>query len=162
MSARPLPAALPRALAHGRARGVSLLTAVFLLVVLASLSAAIVGVFSAQQSTSTLDVLGVRADQAARSGLEWGLYRQLRVQPGVPSIACFSATPVTFALPSDGSLASFSVTVSCSASADNQAGNTTNRWTITAVACNKPGAAGCPNAVADADYVQRRVQAELN
>ena len=146
----------------GRSRGVSLLTAVFLLVVLASLSAAIVGVFSVQQRASTLDVLGVRADQAARSGLEWGLYRQLRVQPGVPSIACFSASPVTFALPSDSSLASFKVTVSCSPSNDNQVGNTTNRWTITAVACNKPGATGCPNASPDPDYVQRRVEAQLN
>jgi MSHA biogenesis protein MshP len=150
--------------ARSRARGVSLLSAVFLLVVLASLSAAIVGVFGVQQSVAVLDIMGVRADQAARSGLEWGLYRQLRVQPGVPSVACFSATPVTFAFASDpnSTLAGFSVTVSCTAGADNLAGNTTNRWTITSVACNKPGVAGCPNASPDPDYVQRRVQAELN
>jgi MSHA biogenesis protein MshP len=150
-------------LSMARMRGVSLLTAVFLLVVLAALSAAIVGVFGVQQSGAVLDVMGVRADQAARSGLEWGLYRQLRVQPGV-SVACFSATPVTFALPAapNSTLAGFSVTVSCAAGADNLAGNTTNRWTIAAVACNKPGASGCPNASPDPDYVQRRVQAELN
>jgi MSHA biogenesis protein MshP len=151
-----------RALAHARSRGVSLLTAVFLLVVLASLSAALVSVFGVQQAGTVLDVMGVRADQAARSGLEWGLYRQLRVQPAVPSVACFTAVPVTFALPSDGSLAAFSVTVSCVAGADNLAGNTTNRWSITAVACNQPGAAGCPNPNPSPEYVQRRVQAELN
>lgn len=147
-----------------RARGVSLLTAVFLLVVLATLSAAIVGVFTTQQSGAALDVLGVRADQAARSGLEWGLYQQLRVQPGqADPLACFSTTPVTFALPPGGALGAFSVTVSCALGASaNVAGNSTNRWTITAVACNKPGANGCPNASPDTDYVQRRIEAQLN
>jgi MSHA biogenesis protein MshP len=156
------PHRLAIVLARARSRGVSLLTAVFLLVVLAALSAAMVGVFGVQQTSAVLDVMGVRADQAARSGLEWGLYRQLRVQSGV-SVACFTATPVTFpfASVSNSTLAGFSVTVSCVAGSDNLAGYTTNRWTITAVACNKPGASGCPNASPDPDYVQRRVQAEL-
>ncbi|MEJ7808170.1 MAG: agglutinin biogenesis protein MshP [Telluria sp.] len=146
-----------------RARGVSLLTAVFLVVVLATLAAAIMGVFSGQQSAAVLDVMGVRADQAARSGLDWGLYRQLRVQPAAGSVACFAPSPVTFALPADSTLAAFSVTVSCSQGTNaNVPGNTTNRWTITAVACNKPGAGGCPNASPDPDYVQRSVQAQLN
>lgn len=153
---------LQAALGCTRARGVSMLTAVFLLVVMAGLSAAIVGVFTTQQSSAVLDVMGVRADQAARSGLEWGLFQQLRVQPAVPSVACF-ASPVTFALPGDSALANFSVTVSCSeGNVANVAGNSTNRWTITAVACNKPGASGCPNASPDPDYVQRRVEAQLN
>jgi MSHA biogenesis protein MshP len=148
---------------RARMRGVSLLTAVFLLVVLAALSAAIVGVFGVQQSGSVLDVMGVRADQAARSGLEWGLYRQLRVKPPA-SVACLDAAPVTFGFAPEpnSTLAGFSVTVSCTAGAANLAGNTTNRWTITAVACNQPGASGCPNASPGPDYVQRRVQAELN
>ncbi len=153
------PDSLQNGLRHVRARGVSLLTAVFLLVVLASLSAAIVGVFGTQQSGAALDVMGARAEQAARSGLEWGLYRQLRAPPAAPSVAC-STVSETFALPADGSLAAFSVTVSCLAGAGNLAGATTNRWTITAVACNRPG--GCPNPTSDADYVQRSVQAELN
>lgn len=162
----PLKAGMPHGVRHARARGVSLISAVFLVVVLASLAAAIVGVFTAQQQSSVLDIVGVRADQAARSGLEWGLYRQLRMTP--PSVACFSATPVTFALPSNTALTGFSVTVSCSTPVDssgattNLATNTTNRWTITAVACNKPGPSGCPNASTDPDYVQRRVQAQLN
>lgn len=142
-----------------RCRGVSMLTAVFLIVILAGLSAAMVNVFTTQQQSSVLDILGVRADQAARSGLEWGIHRQLRLHP--PAVTCFTASPVTFALPANTAMAGLSVTVSCSAGA-NLAGNTTNRWTITAVACNRPGAAGCPNASPDPDYVQRRVQAQLN
>lgn len=141
------------------ARGISLITAVFLVVLLAVLAAAIVRVSSAQQANSAMDMLGSQAYQAARSGLEWGIFQQLRNQP--PAVTCF-ASPQTFALPAGGSLRNFSVTVSCTAKTGNTAGDTTNRWTIVSVACNQPGAAGCPNASPNSDYVQRRVQAELN
>jgi len=141
------------------ARGVSLITAVFLIVLLAGLAAALVRVFGAQQAASAMDMLGSQAYQAARSGLEWGMFQQLRVQP--PSVGCFPAK--TFALPSDGSLRNFSVTVSCVAKAGgNTAGDTTNRWTITSVACNLPPTSACPNSNPNSDYVQRSLQAELN
>lgn len=150
---------LQAVLARQRARGVSLLTAVFLVVVLASLIAAIVRVSMVQHASSSMDMLGIQAYQAARSGLEWGIHRQLRVQP--PSIACF-ASPQSFAMPSTGNLRNFTVTVSCTAKTGNAVGDSTNRWTIVAVACNQPAGGACPNASADPDYVQRRVQAELN
>ncbi|PWF47732.1 agglutinin biogenesis protein MshP [Massilia glaciei] len=142
-----------------RQRGLSMIAAVFLLVVLAGLAAALVSLFTVQQASSGLDVLGARTYQAARAGMQWGLYQQLRVQP--PSIACF-ASPSTFRLPADASLAALTVTVTCAAHPGNAAGNTTNRWTLTATACNEPGAAGCPNASPSSDYTQRRLQAELN
>ena len=148
--------------ARRRAHGVSLLTAVFLVVVLASLAAAIARVSMVQSSSGALDMLGVQAYQAARSGLEWGMFQQLRTAP--PSVTCIAPSS-TFAMPADGGLRQFTVTVRCEANAANAAGNTTNRWTITAVACNRPRPApaeGCPNAIADPEYVQRQVQAELN
>ena len=151
-------------LARTRARGVSLITAVFLVVVLAGLTAAVLRLVLVQQATAAMDMLGVQAYQAARSGLEWGMYQQLRVKAAAspPAVDCF-ASPSTFALPPDAGLRNFTVTVTCSANPANLAGNTTNRWTIVAVACNQPaGAAGCPNATPNVDYVQRRVQAELN
>jgi MSHA biogenesis protein MshP len=151
--------------ARSGARGVSLITAVFLVVVLAGLTAAILRITVVQQSSAAMDMLGVQAYQAARSGLEWGIYQQLRVQPTVvlpaSPVACF-ASPQTFAMPSSGTLRNFSVTVTCTAKTGNAVGDTTNRWTIAAVACNQPGAAGCPNATTNVEYVQRRVQAELN
>lgn len=150
---------LQRALQRGRSRGVSLITAVFLIVVLATLAATMARLHTAQQSASTMDFLGTQAYQAARSGLEWGIYQQLRVQP--PSVACF-ASPQTFAMPAADSLSAFTVTVTCTAKTGNTVGDTTNRWSIVATACNQPGASGCPNASPDPDYVQRRVQAELN
>ena len=148
------------ALACTRARGVSLITAVFLVVVLAGLTAAALRVTMVQQATASMDMLGVQAYQAARSGLDWGMYQQLRVQP--PSVACFTS-PQSFAMPANGNLRGFTVTVTCTAKAGgNKVGDTTNRWTIGAVACNIPIAGNCPNATSNVDYVQRRVQAELN
>lgn len=149
-------------LARTRARGVSLITAVFLVVVLAGLTAAALRVTLVQHATAGIDILGVQAYQAARSGLEWGIFQQLRVQPTTAApVACF-ASPQTFAMPSNGGLRNFTVTVSCTAKTGNTVGDTTNRWTIVAVACNMPGLAGCPNVTSNAEYVQRRVQAELN
>ncbi len=148
-----------------RIRGISIVTAIFLVVVLAGLAAAMVRVLGAQATGLGLDAAGARAEQAARSGLEWGLYQQLRRKAALLEVDCFPDS--TFAMPSTGALSSFTVTVTCTtpmngAVTANAIGKTTNRWTITAVACNKPGAAGCPNASANADYVQRRVQAQLN
>ena len=153
------PHRLQSVLVRQRARGVSLLTAVFLVVVLAGLAAALARISLVQHTTSAMDMLGVQAYNAARSGLEWGIHRQLRMQP--PAMTCFTS-PQSFAMPSNGNLRTFTVTVSCTAKAGNAVGDTTNRWTIVAVACNQPLSGACPNASADPDYVQRRVQAELN
>ena len=147
------------------ARGLSLITAVFLVVVLAGLAAAIVRLTLVQQAGSAMDLQGVQAYNAARSGLEWGIFQQLRVQP--PAVTCF-ASQRSFAMPDSttaGSMRNFTVTVSCLPKTGNAVGDTTNRWTISAVACNQPEPSGdCPNLNPSAypDYVQRRVQAELN
>ncbi len=58
-------------------RGFVLPSAIFLLVILASLAAFLVHVASLQQSTSVQDVLGTRAWHAAQAGIEWGLYKVL-------------------------------------------------------------------------------------
>ena len=58
-------------------RGFVLPSAIFLLVILASLAAFLVHVASLQQSTSVQDVLGTRAWHAAQAGIEWGLYQVL-------------------------------------------------------------------------------------
>jgi hypothetical protein len=86
-------------------RGFSLFSAIFLLVMLSALGAAIVKVTSSSQIASALDIQGERAYQAARTGIEWGLYRQLREK------ACAATT--SFALPAGTTLAGFTVTVTC-------------------------------------------------
>jgi Tfp pilus assembly protein PilX len=56
-------------------RGFAIVSAIFILVVLAALGAFIVNVSTNQQIGSTLDLQGVRAYQAARAGIEWGIYQ---------------------------------------------------------------------------------------
>ena len=133
--------------------GVSLVTAIFLLVVLAALGVAIVSVSSGSQISAALDVQGSRAYQAARTGVEWGLFRQLR--PALVPGTCFSTT--TFALPAGSSLAGFTVTVSCTLTTGP---GTLERRQITSTACNQPGPS-CPNPSSNSDYVQRVVQVEF-
>src|SRR2546422_6483251 len=60
-----------------RQTGFSIIAAIFLLVVLALLAAFIASVTGMQQSSGQLDVLGVRAYQSARAGMEWGAYQVL-------------------------------------------------------------------------------------
>lgn len=142
-----------------RAGGFTIVAAVFLLVVLAGLGVALVNISTLQHAESALDVQGARAYQAARAGVEWGLFRQLRP---TPAAACFADT--TFALPAGSTLSSFSVTVRCQRSvAPGTEAQGLVRWQIVATACNLPSGAalGCPNFSPNPDYVQRVVQVEF-
>lgn len=60
-----------------RQAGFSLVTAIFLLTVLASLGAFIVVLSGVAQQTPVLGLNGARAYHAARSGLEWGIDRAI-------------------------------------------------------------------------------------
>ncbi len=143
----------PRAysrLARRRSAGIGLVTAIFLLVVLAVLGVAMVTVFTSQQQSSSLDVQGARAYQAARAGIEWGLFQQLR------NGSCAASS--SFALPGGSSLAGFTVTVTCRESGSG----TLARHVLEATACNQPAGGTCPNGATNSpDYVQRKVEAEL-
>jgi MSHA biogenesis protein MshP len=137
-----------------RNAGIGLVTAIFLLVVLSGLGVALVSLFTSQQVSASLDEQGARAYQAARAGAEWALFRQVNADK------C-PASPATFALPANTSLAGFTVTVTC-VQRDVPSGNhQLARYIITAVACNQPGAGGCPNPSNSPGYVQRRVEVEI-
>lgn len=139
-----------------RQAGVGLVTAIFLLVVLAGLGVAAVTLYTSQQASSNLDLEGARAYQAARAGLEWGLYEQLRHG------RCAGNT--SFGFPAASVLGSLRVTVSCQAIDElkNIDGDPVMRWRIAAIACNQPvdGACGqqAPN---NPDFVQRRLEVEI-
>ena len=141
-----------------RQAGIGIVTAIFLLVVLAALGAAIMSLSNSQQSGAALDMQGSFAYQAARAGAEWGVYKALRTNVN----NCVAAT--TFAMPASTAsdktnLAQFTVTVNCSFIAGPTVA--LNRRIIRATACNQPGPAGCPNASANLDYVQRVVEVKL-
>lgn len=96
-------------------RGFSIVTAIFLLVVLAAMGAFMVTFSTVQHVTSAQDVQGVRAYQAARAGIEWGAYQAVR------NASCVGSTT----LPTlGGTLAGFAVTVLCTASGPYTEGST--------------------------------------
>jgi MSHA biogenesis protein MshP len=135
-----------------RSAGVGLVTAIFLLVVLAGLGVAMVTIFTSQQQSSNLDVQGARAYQAARAGIEWGLFQQLR------NGSCNDAT--SFRLPAGSALAGFAVTVQCTV----VGADPLKRWVIVATACNQPGAGDAcypSNPSNSPDYVERQVEVQI-
>ena len=154
-----------------RQSGFSVVAAIFLLVVLAILAVIIASVTGLQQASSQLDILGARAYQAARAGMEWGAYQVLDPNNNLNAANCTSGpggAPVMSACPVSptnlalaGSLTPFTATVTCTLTADTTEGNRNVRvFTITSTACNQAGP--CPAVPASAEYVDRQIQATLS
>lgn len=132
-------------------RGFTAISAIVILVVLVALGAFIVNVSTNQQIGSAQDVQGVRAYEAARAGIEWGLYQQLR------NGACAGATSF---VPPAPTLAPYTVTVVCTATPGTQGGPAT--YTVESTACNQPAAGACPNPTPGQRYVERRLDVTFN
>lgn len=150
--------------------GVAMVTAIFLLVVVAGLAVAIVSMTTTQQDTSTKDLQGQWAYQAARAGIEWALYTGLQsgLTPPQPSTSLVCGATPNVALPA-GTLSSFTVTLEIIC--DNPrvggiAGGGANDPTayhvlIRSTACNQPLNGSCLNTTKGPDYVQRQITAQL-
>ena len=113
-------------------RGFSLVSAIFLLVVIAALGAFAVTVSNSQHQSDAMDVMGKRAYQAARAGVEWGIYEI------ITNHACPTSSTITL---TDPYLSSFTVSVNCtSVSAVDQTPVTIYTFTSTASFGSTPGA----------------------
>lgn len=129
-------------------RGFAIVSAIFLLVVLAALGAFMVTLSTVQHTTSTQDLQGTRAYQAARAGVEWGVYQILR------NTSCAASTPLT---PPAATLTGFIVTVGCAEATGSpftEGANTISVYQITSTA--RSGTVGGTN------YVERRITAAIN
>lgn len=126
-----------------RQGGFALVAAIFLLVVLALLGIFIVKVSGVQHQTVNIALLGARAFEAARTGIEWGAFQAL------DSASC---TTTTLNLTEDG-LDGFDVDVTCSSSTHTETGDTYNVYLLDVVASS--GTYGTP------DFVSRRMQATV-
>lgn len=144
-------------------RGFSIVTAVFLLIVLALLAAFIVSVTGLQQTSAQLDLQGVRAYQAARAGIEWGAYQVLDPNNaiGTPALPACTASPTNLS-GLVGSLSVFTVTVTCSATTTTEGNRNVAAYQIMATACNQPSGGSCPNPTPSTGYVERQLQATLS
>ncbi len=126
-------------------RGFSLITAIFLLTVVAALVVYMVNLRGVQQTTLLYGVQGARAMQAARSGIEWGIYRALN-NPGCPA-----ATTLTF---TETALSAFDVDVACNESTHIEGVIPVTVYQLSAIA--RSGSFGT------LDYVQRRLQVTVS
>jgi MSHA biogenesis protein MshP len=134
-----------------------MVSAVFLLVVLGGLGAAIANVSFMQHTSSSLDVQGSRAYQAARAGLEWGLHQAL-----VAAAAPCNAAPVSFVPPAP-TLNTFTVTVRVTCDPLTPYPNVDPPITVRrmqSVACNQPTGGACIAGTgrSNPDFVQRVVE----
>lgn len=124
-----------------RQAGISLITAIFLLVVVALLVAYITNIRVVQQTTALYGVQGARAIQAARSGIEWGIYESLVATPGCPPLTTITVD-------------AFSVEIDCT--------ETTHREGATDVVTYQLTSTASVGTFGSLDYVRRQIQAKVS
>jgi len=141
---------------HRFERGFSLVTGIFILVILSALGVFMVTLSGINQQSSALDVAGSRAYHAARSGMEWGVY-QVTSSPATTFVNnCVAAIPGAVSSPVAlaGTLANFNVSVECAASRASEAGATVTLYQLTSTAATQ-------GAASSVSYVERQVRATV-
>lgn len=130
-------------------KGVALVAAIFLLVVLAALGVYLVQMAGTQRATSLFALQGARAYHAAKSAVEFGVHQALNNS----AIACGTApaSPVNQTISfSEGGLQGFSASLSCEYTRHDENGDCFNVYVINVQASRA--------AYGTADYVSRRLQ----
>lgn len=127
-----------------RDKGFTLVSAIFILVILSLVGSFIVKVSTLTQRSQNLAILGTRAFFAAKSGIQWGIFK---VTDGSGPYNC-PASPTIMNL-TQGTAAGFTVEVSCAQNSFTERGKNYNVFIITAL--------GRFGASTDLDYVSRRL-----
>jgi len=104
-----------------RQKGFSLVTAIFLIVILGALAGFIVSISNVQHTTTGQSINGVRAYFAARSGIEWGIGQAIN------ATNC-AAGPVRL------TIGAYSVDVGCTSTAHIERGQPFTIFSITSIA----------------------------
>jgi len=128
-----------------RHAGFSLVSAIFLMVVLVILGVSLVTISSIQHTTTAQQLQVARANYAVRAGAEWAA-----TQAGT-GVWCPGPTETTFTLPAP--LDGFTVTVSCKRT-DHAVGAATQQYFVVDVTATS-GFYGGP------DYVRRRLRTKM-
>ncbi|GAB2182374.1 hypothetical protein DLREEDagrD3_25970 [Denitratisoma sp. agr-D3] len=144
-----------------RQKGFGAIVAIVLLVLLASISVAIVALGATQQTTLAQDVLSARAWQAARAGNEWGLYYALNNQnwAGANTSCATASQSKTLNLTTETGMY---VTVTCDSWLYNEgedtpgSAKTVRIYRIVAVACPATSCPASDASVSRIGYVERR------
>jgi len=139
-----------------RQKGFSLVSAIFIIVVLAALAGYMLSIGGANRVSTTAALQGARAYQAARSGISWAAYMVTRAadQATARNNCTNVVNPANFTLTATG-LNGFTVSLDCSFTEHNQQGNdNVTVYRLTAVA--NSGSYGDP------EFVQRRISATIS
>lgn len=120
-------------------RGFSLVSAIFLLVVIAALGTFAVTLSTTQHQSAALDVMGARAYQAARAGIEWGAYQVLQNPAGAFATGCQPGPTTQNIAPLPNTLAGFNVNVGCTSTPHVEAGITVTIYQLTSTATQGTG-----------------------
>ena len=126
---------------RGRSDGFSLIGAIFLLVVVSTAAAAMLGLVGVQRRTSTFGLLEAHAYHAARSGVEWAMAKVV-ANPAVCPTDAFTLA--------EGGLSGFDVNVTCALTSHVEGAVTTNVFVVSAEA--QLGVYG------DFDFVSREIE----
>lgn len=136
-----------------RQSGSSLVAAIFLLVVIAGLGVFMLSIYSAQQRTSSMDIRGARAYQAAKAGIEWGTYQIMVQENSSPALAPYNCVGAMGTPAFAGSLQGYIVSVSCNLTTTTEGSNTIRVYQITSTASSS--AAPAP------DFVERQITGRI-
>jgi MSHA biogenesis protein MshP len=130
-----------------RGAGFTLVSAIFMMVVLVILAASLVTISAVQHTSAAQQLQATRANYAARAAAEWAT-RKAQVEPNC------ALWPSPAVLTLGGSLTGFTVTVSCSSSTVHAIGTGTQAYYIVDVDA-QGGVYG------SVDFVQRKVQIKV-
>ncbi len=125
-----------------RAAGMAIVTAIFLVVVLAGLAAAVATLSNVEHDTSNKSLLSAKVYYGAKAGLDWG------IQQAVAASACAGSTSFSM---TQAALNGVSVTVTCSLGTHG-AGSVVYYLAATATT----------GTIGGLDYAERRMEATVS
>lgn len=131
-------------------KGFVIVSAVVIVVMLAIFGVAMALMGSLQQRQSALDLDTSRAYQAAKTGIDWGLY-QIQT-PALPP-AC-----TTTSFNAGGELSRFTITVQCSQTSVNDGAQPLIVYVVQSNACNNPTGGNCPGTTTGSLSVERQLR----
>lgn len=145
----------PRLHLASRRHGFTMMSMLFILVVLAALGTALAALSQRQQLGSAGELAAAKAYQAAVAGLEWGSYQVLA---GASAPGCFSARNIQM----PDQLADFTVTITCtrtpSTGTVSDGGTALVFYELVATACNITAGGACPNgSTSEPTYTERQM-----
>lgn len=138
---------------RNRQRGFSLVSAIFIIVILSALSGYMVTMSGMMHSATTQSVQGARAYQAAHSGIEWGIHQAFNNTAATCGAAPNTTVTSNLSLSGTG-LNGFEVTVTCRYTSHQEKSATVRVFYLTAL--------GEYASVGQVDYVSRRLEAKVS